>query len=147
MKIIVNRGFDKIITKIVISKNKKEIMICPIKQDYCTFDAKEGDQIVIKLRFLGGLTLPIASFNCHKTDNTFYISPTSLFKRWILVNYMIFPGIYLLLYVIQKAMIGLNLYNWFYTSIVAMWALSLICMGFCQYVKFMRQRMFKLEKI
>lgn len=145
MKIIVNRGFDKVITSIIVFKNSQKIVTCPMEQDSCEFDAKEGDQIVIKLGFSNFYKLTIATFTYSEVDNIFYIHPMTFFKRWILANYMMFPGLFLLFYVIQK-MIESDLYNYAYAGFTVLWAFSIMSMGFFQYYPCIRKRIFKVEK-
>lgn len=145
MKIIVNRGFDKVTTSIIIFKNSQKIVTCLMEQDFCEFDAKEGDQIVIKLGFSNFYKLTIATFTYSEVNNIFYIHPMTFFKRWILANYMMFPGLFLLFYVIQK-MIESDLYNYAYAGFTVLWAFSIMSMGFFQYYPCTRKRIFKVEK-
>ena len=147
MKVIVNRGFDKTFTKIVVSKDGKDIRICPAGKDYCTFDATATSKVEVKLRFPGIRTVVIATIDGigEKTD-TFYISPSQLFKRWIIVNYMIFTCIFLLFFVLQKAVVS-DLFDWLFTGFTSAWALSLISMSSCLYSPSMCKRMFKTESI
>lgn len=146
MKIIVNRGFDKIFTRIILSKNTQEIISCPTKRDYCEFETKEGDRISVKLRYSNAFTCTIASIDSDGANETFYICPTSLFNIWTLINYRLLPGFCLLFYILQKTTLS-DLYSWFFAGLMALLALSLICMGFCQYIPFMRKRMFSSIKL
>ncbi|MDD7461907.1 MAG: hypothetical protein PUK67_05475 [Prevotellaceae bacterium] len=146
MKIIVNRGFDKIFTRMIISKSNKETICCPAKQDYCDFDTKTGERIVVKLGYPGTSTFPIASIVCEGYDDSFYICPTKLFKNWAIANYMMLPGLCLLFYILEKATTT-DLYDYIFAGCMALWALSLICMGFCQYFPFIQKKMFKTIKL
>lgn len=146
MKIIVNRGFDKTFTRIVVVRDKQTILDCPIERDCCEFEAKEGECFLVKLLSFCTFMLPIATIDCNGVDDIFYISPTRLFQKWTILNYMILPGLLLLFFVLQKTR-QTNLYNWECTGIIVFWALSLICMGCCQYIPFFRKRMFKINKI
>lgn len=146
MKIIVNRGLNNIFTRIIVTNNTKEITSCPTSKDYCEFDAKIGESFFVKLRNPNTSTFTIASIDCKGLNDTFYICPTRLFKNWILVNYMILPGICLLFYILQKATVS-DFYDLFLAGSMALWALSLICIEFCQYVPFMRKKQFNIIKI
>lgn len=146
MKLIVNRGFDKIFTRIIVFKNTEKILSCPMKQDYCEFEAKEGERIIVKLKYPDSFTFTIASIDCNGNNDTFYISPTRLFKNWSLVNYMILPGFCFLFYVLQKTTVS-DVYSCFFTGLMVLWALLLICMGFGLYIPFMHKKMFKLIKL
>lgn len=146
MKIIVNRGFDKVTTSIIVFKNSQKIVTCPMEQDSCEFDTKEGDQIVIKLGFSIFYKLTIAAFTCSDVDNMFYIHPTAFFNKWILANYMMFPGLFLLFYVIQKMTESDLLYNYAYAGFTVLWAFSIMSMGFFQYYPCFHKRVFKIEK-
>ena len=61
MKIIVNRGFDKLFARIVIGKDAQKTISCPTQQDYYDLDTKKGEQIVVKLRYPSTFTYTIAS--------------------------------------------------------------------------------------
>lgn len=146
MKIIVNRGFDKIFTRILVFKNTQEIISYPSKRDHCEFETKEGDRIFVKLKYPSTFTFTIASIDCNGYNDTFYICPTRLFKKWALMNYMLLPGVCLLFYVLQKTNLS-DLYNCFFAGLMVLWALSLVCMGFCKYIPFMRKKMFNSIKL
>ena len=144
MKIIVNRGIGKTLTRILVFKNSESIMDCPIKKDYCEFDAKEGDQIVIKLKSLDTFTLTIASFVYHEGKDTFYVGPTMVCKSWELANYRIFPY-FCLLFLTFRVAIESDTYERFCASMIVLTALSLMCLQFCILIPFMQKRLFKLE--
>lgn len=146
MIIIVNRGFDKFLSKIVISKNSRETTTCPVTQDCCKIDTREGDQIAVKLKFYGCLALTIASAVCHDRNKTLYICPTTLFKAWTFVNYNVFMCLFLLFFILEKA-ISTNEFLVVQTALVVAWALSLMSMGFCHNCKTVRKKMFSLQFI
>lgn len=143
MKIIVNRGFDKIFARIIISNDKQEIISLAAKQDYCDLYTTKEERIFVKLRFLSTFTYTIALINSDGQDNVFYICPTNLFRIWIILNYMSLPGICLLFYVL-KITTAADLYDIFFAGLMALWAVSLVCMGFCQYFALIRKKMFQL---
>ena len=89
MKIIVNRGFENMLARVVVFKNARPIIVCPIQKDFCEMDAKEGDRIEIKLKALGMQTL--ASFTYQEGKDTVYIWPTLLCKRWEVASYRVLP--------------------------------------------------------
>lgn len=123
MKIIVSRDLDKIFTKIEVFKNEQKIMLSPIGKDYCVLDAKEGDQIVIRLKYLMGM-YTIASFVYHEGLDTFYVSTTKKYKIWMLVNCIL---AYLNIFLVGiKSAVNSEVYDWFCTVMVVLMALSLI---------------------
>lgn len=142
MKIIVNRGFERFLTRVVVFKNAQEIVACPIKKDYCEFSAKEGDQIVIKLKSLGASALTVACFDYHEWKDTFYVGPTMLCKIWELFNFKILPYICLLLLAIGAA-IESDTYSWFCAGMIVLTALSLIIFLACMLIHPMRKRLFQ----
>lgn len=141
MKIIVNRGFDKIFARIIICKDKQETISCPTQQDYCDLETKKGERVLVKLKYPGTFTYTIASIDADGDNHAYYVCPTALFKNWTVLNYMILPGICLLLFILKMTVSG-SCDNFFAVS-MAVWALSLICMGFCQHFPFMRKKIFQ----
>lgn len=144
MKIIINRGFEKILTKIVVFKNGQEIIVCPAKKDYCELDAKEGDQIVIKLNSINTFVLTVASFTYHEGNDVFYISPTKAYKIWELLNFKIFPYLSLL-FLAFTVVIESDMYKWFCIGMIVLTALSFICLQTCMMTSFMEKKWFKLN--
>lgn len=122
MKIIIDRGFTNLFTKIVVFRNANEMAVCPMKKNYCEFDAKEGDKIEIRLRY----SLTLASFVCCEGKDTYYFGPTAFCRRWELLNFKIFPYLCLLLFVFQP-IVKSEVYDWVCAGMVALTALSLIC--------------------
>lgn len=103
MKIIVNRGFDKLFARIVIGKDAQKTISCPTQQDYYDLDTKKGEQIVVKLRYPSTFTYTIASIDADDDNQVYYICPTGLFKKWTALNYMLLPGICLLLFILENS--------------------------------------------
>ena len=91
MKIIVNRGFENMLARVVVFKNARPIIVCPIQKDFCEMDAKEGDRIEIKLNALGMISQTLASFTYQEDKDTIYIQPTLLCKRWEVASYRVLP--------------------------------------------------------
>ena len=91
MKIIVNRGFDNMLTSIVVFKNGQPAIACPIQKDFCEMDAKEGDRIEIKLIAHGMISQRLAAFTYQEDKDTIYIQPTLLCKRWEVASYRVLP--------------------------------------------------------
>lgn len=145
MKIIVNRGFDKLFARIVIGKDAQKTISCPTQQDYYDLDTKKGEQIVVKLRYPSTFTYTIASIDTDDDNQVYYICPTGLFKKWTALNYMLLPGICLLLFILKIAVPGLC--DHIFAGSMALWALSLICMGFCQHFPLTRKNIFKTIRI
>src|SRR5574344_1378769 len=101
MKIIVNRGFDKIFARIIISNDKQEIIRLSAKQDYCDLYTTKEERIFVKLRFHSTCTYTIASINSDGQDNVFYICPTNLFRILRILPCLTLSGIWLLFYVLK----------------------------------------------
>jgi hypothetical protein len=141
MKIIVNRGFENMLARVVVFKNARPIIVCPIQKDFCEMDAKEGDRIEIKLKALGMQTL--ASFTYQEGKDTVYIWPTLLCKRWEVASYRVLPY-FSLLFVVLQAVIKSVAYGWFCAGILVLTALSLMCLEVCKSIPSMRSRLFTL---
>lgn len=144
MKFIVNRGFNNTFSRIVVFKNAQRIMVCPMRKDYCEFDAKEGDNIVIKLKYLDTYTMTIASFAYHEGKEIFYAHPTKMCKLWELANFKILPYLSLLFLVLQTT-IKSDAYDWFCAGIIVLTALSLLCFQYSMLISYMRKRLFKVD--
>lgn len=91
MKIIVNRGFDNMLTSIVVFKNGQLAIACSVQKDFCEIDAKEGDRIEVKLIAHGMISQRLAAFTYQEGKDTVYIRPTILCKRWEMANYRVLP--------------------------------------------------------
>lgn len=147
MKVIVNRGFDKTFTRIVVLKNGQEVKTCAIDRDYCTFDVAPTDRIEIKLKYLGDRSFAIAAADCSRGEtDTVYVSPSRQFRRWTAANYKMFPCLFLLFFVLQKA-VASDAFGWTFAGVVFLWALSLVGMSSSVYFPLIRRRMFKAECI
>lgn len=144
MKIILNRGFSNLFTRLVVSKNGQEIINCSMKKDYCEFDTKIGDQIVINLRSLG--YVPIASFVCNGESETYYISPTMFCRRWEFLSFKIFPYLTLILFG-GKMFIESDLYDWLCAAMILLTVLSFIFIQSCPFQPFMWKKLFKVDKL
>ncbi len=144
MKIIINRGFDKLLTKIIVFKNEREVNACHFQNDYCALDAIEGDRIVVKLKFPDTSTVTIASFIYHRGNDIYYVYPTTLCKIWELLTYAVLPYTGLLLLALRAA-INSEAYSWFCAAIIALTALSLVCLKTCVLLPSMRKRLLRLE--
>ena len=143
MKIIVNRGFDNMLTSIVVFKNGQPAIACPIQKDFCEIDAKEGDRIEIKLKALGMISQRLAAFTYQEGKDTVYIRPTMLCRRWEIANYRVLPY-FSLLFVVLQAVIKSVAYGWFCAGILVLTALSLMGLEVCKSIPSMRSRLFTL---
>ena len=143
MKIIVNRGFENMLASVVIFKNARPIVACPIQKDFCEMDAKEGDHIEVKLIALGMILRRLAAFTYQEGKDTVYIRPTMLCKRWEVANYRVLPY-FSLLFVVLQAVIKSVAYGWFCAGILVLTALSLMCFEVCKSIPSMRSRLFTL---
>jgi hypothetical protein len=143
MKIIVNRGFENMLANVVIFKNARPIIACPIQKDFCEMDAKEGDHIEVKLIALGMILRRLAAFTYQEGKDTVYIRPTMLCKWWERANYQVLPY-FSLLFVVLQAVIKSVAYGWFCAGILVLTALSLMCLEVCKSIPSMRSRFFTL---
>ncbi len=145
MKIIVNRGFTNILSKIVVYKNSQKITECSINEDCCDFDANDGDQVIVKLKYLDSSSSTIASFSVHSGYRTFYVGPTITWKILELVIFKTFPWLLCPLFFILKIAVRSDLSDWFFTSIVVLTVLSLISLELSMRVPCVMKKMFKLK--
>ncbi len=115
MKIIFSRGLGYSPARLVVFKNGQRIRICSVKKDYCVFDAQEGDQIIVELKYLGIPTLPIASFVCRGENDTFSVGPTAMCKRWEMANLRIFPW-FCTLFLLLKILVRSDTHEWLFAA-------------------------------
>lgn len=138
MKIIINRGFNHLFTKVAVFRNEQEITACPMQEDCCEFEARRGDHIAVFFKSIGAL--PVAAFVCQGNDETYYISPTMTCRVWELASFKIFPYLSILSLAFQLV-IESETYKWFCAGMLVLTALSLL-IG-----PLMWKRMFKLKKL
>lgn len=143
MKIIVNRGFENMLARVVVFKNARPIIICPIQKDFCEMDAKEGDRIEIKLKALGMISQTLASFTYQEDKDTIYIQPTLLCKRWEVASYRVLPYFSLLLLVLQSVTTSAAC-KWLCAGFLVLTALSWLSFQGCKSNPSMRSRLFTL---
>ena len=143
MKIIVNRGFENMLTSIVVFKNGQPAIACSVQKDFCEIDAKEGDRIEVKLIALGMISQRLAAFTYQEGKDTVYIRPTMLCRRWEIANYRVLHYFSLLFDVLQ-AVIKSVAYGWFCAGILVLTALSLMGLEVCKSIPSMRSRLFTL---
>ena len=143
MKIIVNRGFENMLANVVIFKNARPIIVCPVQKDFCEIDAKEGDRIEVKLIALGMISQRLVSFNFQEGKDTVYIRPTMLCKRWEMANYRVLPYLSLLLLVLQSVTTSAAC-KWLCAGVLVLTALSLLSFQGCKSNPSMRSSMFTL---
>ena len=144
MKIIVNRGFDKALTRIVVYKNGQKAAVSTMEGDCCEVSAKEGDKILVKLGFLDTSMLTIASFACHGEHEIYYVSPTAMYRRWEVANYKLLPSFCALFFLLK---IGLrsDTLEWLFVGMIFLTVLSLISLQLCSLIPVVRKRMFQIE--
>lgn len=138
MKIIINRGFNHLFTKVAVFRNGQETTACPMQEDCCEFEAEKGDQIVVFFKSVG--SFPVAAFVCQENDETYYISPTMTCRVWELASFKIFPYLSILFLAFQLA-IESETCKWFCAVMLVLTALSLLISPL------MWKRMFKLKKM
>ncbi len=143
MKIIVNRGFENMLANVVIFKNARPIIACPIQNDFCEMDAKEGDHIEVKLIALGMISQRLAAFTYQEGKDTVYIWPTLLCKRWEVASYRVLPY-FSLLFVVLQAVTTSAACKWLCAGVLVLTALSLLSFQGCKSNPSMRSSMFTL---
>lgn len=146
MKIVVDRGFNNILTKIDFYRNGKKTASCPMEKNYIELDANVGDQITVKLRRGVSLALEIASVTCREQTEVFYIGPSMMCKTWELASFKIFPYLSLLC-LVMKSVFQSNGDNWFCAALVTLTALSLMGLQFGLMISSVRRRLFKSFKL
>lgn len=145
MKLFVNRGFENLFTRIVVFKNDQKAAVCPVKMDNCEFDAQTGDQIGIKLQTWGGVfSLKLDSVEVGERKDTLFFGPTMLCKVWEWLNFRLFPT-FCLLFIFLRIAAGWS--EWFFTGMLVVTVLSMICFNFSLLSPSMRQKMFRLENL
>ena len=143
MKIIVNRGFENMLTSIVVFKNGQLAIACSVQKDFCEIDAKEGDRIEIKLIAHGMISQRLAAFTYQEGKDTVYIRPTRLCKRWEMANYRVLPYLSLLLLVLQSVTTSAAC-KWLCAGVLVLTALSWLSFQGCKSNPSMRSRLFTL---
>ena len=143
MKIIVNRGFENMLTCIVVFKNGQPAIACPARKDFCEMDAKEGDRIEVKLIALGMIAQRLSAFTYQEGKDTVYIRPTMLYKRWEMANYRVLPYLSLLLLVLQSVTTS-GACKWLCAGFLVLTALSWLSFQGCKSNPSMRSRLFTL---
>lgn len=139
MKVIVNRDFNNFFTKIAVFSNGQLVKVCPASKDYCTFDAKDGDKIVVKLKHI-----TVASFVYREGNEICCVSPTKLHKIWEWLNFTLFPYLTLVLFVF-KSKVESVAYDWFCTGMIVLTVLSLIVLTHFELSPRQWERMYKSD--
>ena len=144
MKIIANRGFDKLLTRIIVLRNAEETTVGYFKNDCCELDAKDGDHIVVKLRYLDTSAVTIASFVYHTGNDVYYVCPTRMCRIWELLNYCILPYTCLLLLALEVA-VECEAYAWFCVAMTVLMLVSLLGLKISMLIPSMRKRLMRTE--
>ncbi len=139
MKIIVNRGVYNVFTRVRVLKNGQLIAVCPIGKDYCVLDAKGGDRIEIKLKYI-----TVASVVYHDGQDTLCVGHTKLHKIWEWLDFFVFPYSTLALFVF-KDRAGSDAYDWLCTGMLVLTVLSLLVHQSCVLNPRLKDRMFKTD--
>lgn len=142
MKIIVNRGFTNILTNIVVFRNGQNVADCHVYKDYCEFEAKKGDSIVVNLG-----TNAVAQFVSEGGNDTYYIGPTMACKRWEQASYKTLPYITMMLLVMRGSVVNSAAYEWLCIVMLVITVLSLIFLRAFPFRPFMWEKLFRIEKL
>lgn len=146
MKVIVNRGFDKILTRIVVFKNERKIATSSMRRDYCKFEAEEGDKVEIGLKLFDATTSIIASFICNRENEVIYVRSTRMCKKYELLSFKILPTLCALSFLL-KILVVSEVYEWLFMAMITFIVLSVIGFQCCMLIPFVRKRLFYLEHL
>lgn len=144
MKIIINRGIEKLLTRILIYKNGNRYGVSVT--DSITIDSNEGDTIVIKLKSLDITTVTIASFVCVSKNDIIFIYPSIPYKIWDAMNFIILPYSCMLLASLRLC-VQSEIFGWGCTSLFGLTAISLICQKLSVYVPVIKKRMYIMNRL
>lgn len=143
MKIIINRGFEKRTSKIVVFKNTHTIGDFPTHFDHLELDAQEGDKIEIRMNSFGMPDTTIASFVFTREHGTYYICPNTMYSRWEIANYRYLPYL-CLLSLAFRYVIEVEWYDYFCACLFLITPLSLMSFQICMAIPSIVKRFFKL---
>lgn len=138
--------FTKLLSKISVYRNTKEISVIPANRDLCELDAKEGDKIEIRLKTLDMFSTKVATINCQEDKHIYYVGPTMLLKCWETLSFKLLPY-FTILFLAIKPLVNSESYDWFCSSMIVMTALSLIILQFGMAIPAVQKKLFKVEKI
>lgn len=144
MKIIINRSFINIFARIIVYRNQQKMNSISIRGDGCELHVREGDQVEVRLKSLCLWSSTIASFVYHEGNDSYYVSPTMVCKIWELASFKILPY-FSLLFLVLRASIVSETYEWFCTYMVVLTALSLMGLQICMQIPYMRKELFSLD--
>jgi len=145
MTFIINPGFNNVHSKLLVFRNGHKISYDKTKFGRYEFVAEEGDRISIKFQYCNTTISTIADFTLHGMKDKFYIYPSKTLKIWELLCYKAFLCICLLYMVYKVAIVNSTIYNCFFTILIVILALSLVCLQFCMRSSFMLQKFYILE--
>ena len=146
MKIIVSRQLDKSFMRIVVYRNAQRVAVCPSDDDCCVIGAKDGDKIEVRLKYHLPPMVTVASFVYREGADTYYISPTRMYKTWSWLTFGVLPYLSLFFLALEAA-VDNGAYDWFCTGMVVFTALSLILFLQSPLLPFLWKRMFKLAAL
>lgn len=96
-KIIIERGFEKRLSKAVILRNGQQEATLGIGRNCYEINAQDADNISVKLNGIGLFPTPAAQFT-HKAQTAgYHITPTMLLLTWELINYRLLPYLCIIL--------------------------------------------------
>jgi len=141
MKIILNRGYNNSLSKTIISKNGQDTTVRHSNEDVYEFDAKDGDHVSIKLRFIDYFSATIYSFTYDNKHNIIYLKPSKVYHIWDLSTCMILPYLCLFLLALKTSITTVS-YDYFCAGIIAITALSLVCLKVINHIPSIRKKIF-----
>ena len=76
-------------------RNAQRVAVCLSDDDCCVIGAKYGDKIEVRLKYHLPPMVTVASFVYREGTDTYYISPTRMYKTW---SWFTFGGEYMDIY-------------------------------------------------
>lgn len=144
MHIIINRGFENQLTRIIVFKNQEIATSLSFKKDHYNIDANEGDQFSIQLRVLGLHDISIADFSYQPGLDIHYITESWRYKVWEFANYKMLPYLCLLLLGF-RSVVESEQYDWICACAIVLTTLSLISFQLCLRCPITRKGFFSLK--
>lgn len=140
MKIIVNKGFCNSFSRIIVSRNDNENIVCPAGESVCEFESTEGERISVKLRFIDTFSPTICTFIGRRECEIVFVETSGVYRVLDKVTYVL-PYACLFLLALRLSVTS-EVFGWVCAIITAVTALLLICLKLSVYIAPVRRRIF-----
>lgn len=144
MQIIINRGINNALSKVIVFKNSTEVASCAYKEDCIDLDVTQNDLIEIKLRLLDSSSLTISSFTYQAGFEGVYVGGSKVYRICELIAYSILPYLCMLFLVLRSSVTS-EAYEWFCASFVVVTALTLVGLKVGMLFPALRKKMYRLH--